>query len=118
MVVMHIICLLLVFFFRNPQMKKFPFVLSETRWTSGSNFLKEAAFAAHMEKSWPRCYFHHMDDCFIKMFSPRGVRVNSLQSGMLTLCFVFASQAYGAMFCETSAKEGTNIVEAVLHLAR
>ncbi|XP_008410566.1 ras and EF-hand domain-containing protein isoform X2 [Poecilia reticulata] len=28
------------------------------------------------------------------------------------------AQAYGAMFCETSAKEGTNIVEAVLHLAR
>ncbi|XP_054879979.1 ras and EF-hand domain-containing protein isoform X2 [Poeciliopsis prolifica] len=28
------------------------------------------------------------------------------------------AKAYGAMFCETSAKEGTNIVEAVLHLAR
>ncbi|XP_007566461.1 ras and EF-hand domain-containing protein isoform X2 [Poecilia formosa] len=28
------------------------------------------------------------------------------------------AQAYGAMFCETSAKEGANIVEAVLHLAR
>lgn len=27
-------------------------------------------------------------------------------------------QAYEALFCETSAKEGTNIVEAVLHLAR
>lgn len=27
-------------------------------------------------------------------------------------------QAYGALFCETSAKEGTNVVEAVLHLAR
>uniref|UniRef100_A0A3B5MRT4 RAS and EF-hand domain containing 2 n=1 Tax=Xiphophorus couchianus TaxID=32473 RepID=A0A3B5MRT4_9TELE len=27
------------------------------------------------------------------------------------------AKAYGAMFCETSAKEGTNIVEAVLHLA-
>ncbi|XP_051917410.1 ras and EF-hand domain-containing protein [Hippocampus zosterae] len=26
--------------------------------------------------------------------------------------------AYGALFCETSAKEGTNVVEAVLHLAR
>lgn len=30
----------------------------------------------------------------------------------------FAPQAYGALFCETSAKDGTNIVEAVLHLAR
>lgn len=28
------------------------------------------------------------------------------------------AKAYGALFCETSAKEGTNIVEAVLHLAR
>ncbi|XP_043981008.1 ras and EF-hand domain-containing protein isoform X2 [Gambusia affinis] len=28
------------------------------------------------------------------------------------------AKAYGAMFCETSAKEGTNIVETVLHLAR
>ncbi|KAM4708009.1 ras and EF-hand domain-containing protein [Discoglossus pictus] len=28
------------------------------------------------------------------------------------------SMTYGALFCETSAKEGSNIVEAVLHLAR
>ncbi|XP_072551494.1 ras and EF-hand domain-containing protein isoform X2 [Salminus brasiliensis] len=28
------------------------------------------------------------------------------------------AMAYNALFCETSAKEGTNIVEAVLHLAR
>ncbi|KAJ3596441.1 hypothetical protein NHX12_002848 [Muraenolepis orangiensis] len=28
------------------------------------------------------------------------------------------ASAYGALFCETSAKEGTNVVEAVLHLAR
>ncbi|KAG2470815.1 ras and EF-hand domain-containing protein isoform X1 [Polypterus senegalus] len=28
------------------------------------------------------------------------------------------AMAYGALFCETSAKEGTNVVEAVLHLAR
>lgn len=27
-------------------------------------------------------------------------------------------QIYEALFCETSAKEGTNVVEAVLHLAR
>ncbi|XP_034032422.1 ras and EF-hand domain-containing protein [Thalassophryne amazonica] len=39
-------------------------------------------------------------------------------------CFVSTAdgeklaKAYGALFCETSAKEGTNIVEAVLHLAR
>ncbi|NWY04918.1 RASEF protein, partial [Nothoprocta ornata] len=28
------------------------------------------------------------------------------------------SQAHSALFCETSAKDGTNVVEAVLHLAR
>ncbi|XP_015199262.1 ras and EF-hand domain-containing protein isoform X2 [Lepisosteus oculatus] len=28
------------------------------------------------------------------------------------------AMAYNALFCETSAKEGTNVVEAVLHLAR
>ncbi|XP_040893459.1 ras and EF-hand domain-containing protein isoform X2 [Toxotes jaculatrix] len=28
------------------------------------------------------------------------------------------AKAYGALFCETSAKEGSNVVEAVLHLAR
>ncbi|XP_047207613.1 ras and EF-hand domain-containing protein isoform X3 [Girardinichthys multiradiatus] len=28
------------------------------------------------------------------------------------------ARLYGALFCETSAKEGTNIAEAVLHLAR
>ncbi|KAG8455281.1 hypothetical protein GDO86_001469 [Hymenochirus boettgeri] len=28
------------------------------------------------------------------------------------------ARTYGALFCETSAKEGSNIVEAVLHLAR
>lgn len=32
--------------------------------------------------------------------------------------FTLRLQAYGALFCETSAKEGTNVVEAVLHLAR
>ncbi|KAG7523541.1 ras and EF-hand domain-containing protein-like [Solea senegalensis] len=28
------------------------------------------------------------------------------------------AKEYGALFCETSAKDGTNVVEAVLHLAR
>lgn len=27
-------------------------------------------------------------------------------------------QAHNCLFCETSAKDGTNVVEAVLHLAR
>ncbi|KAM4675776.1 ras and EF-hand domain-containing protein-like [Discoglossus pictus] len=28
------------------------------------------------------------------------------------------AMAYGSLFCETSAKDGTNVIEAVLHLAR
>ncbi|XP_028306947.1 ras and EF-hand domain-containing protein isoform X2 [Gouania willdenowi] len=42
---------------------------------------------------------------------PQGRCVSSLDGERL-------AKAYGALFCETSAKEGTNIVEAVLHLAR
>lgn len=41
---------------------------------------------------------------------------NHLRSVSLTFCFY--SQTYNALFCETSAKDGSNIVEAVLHLAR
>lgn len=28
------------------------------------------------------------------------------------------AMTYGALFCETSAKDGSNVLEAVLHLAR
>lgn len=35
----------------------------------------------------------------------------------LIVCISFL-QTYGALFCETSAKDGSNVVEAVLHLAR
>lgn len=37
---------------------------------------------------------------------------------LVGLTFYFYSQTYNALFCETSAKDGSNIVEAVLHLAR
>lgn len=30
----------------------------------------------------------------------------------------FTQQTYNTLFCETSAKDGCNILEAVLHLAR
>lgn len=49
-----------------------------------------------------------------KMFVLHDVRVNQVKSEVVMLCL----QVYGALFCETSAREGTNIVEAVLHLAR
>lgn len=31
---------------------------------------------------------------------------------------LLSPQAHSCLFCETSAKDGTNVVEAVLHLAR
>lgn len=31
---------------------------------------------------------------------------------------VYPPQTYNTLFCETSAKDGSNILEAVLHLAR
>ncbi|XP_075894044.1 ras and EF-hand domain-containing protein isoform X2 [Nelusetta ayraudi] len=42
---------------------------------------------------------------------PEGTCVSSLHGEKL-------AKTYGALFCETSAKDGTNVVEAVLHLAR
>lgn len=44
------------------------------------------------------------------------VRCETFQISWLS--FYFYSQTYNALFCETSAKDGSNIVEAVLHLAR
>lgn len=37
---------------------------------------------------------------------------------MLCLVLVFPQQTYNTLFCETSAKDGSNTLEAVLHLAR
>lgn len=53
---------------------------------------------------------------FRKQFVIKCTHGNRLRSVNLT--FYFYSQTYNALFCETSAKDGSNIVEAVLHLAR
>lgn len=37
---------------------------------------------------------------------------------VLYLMCVFPRQTYNTLFCETSAKDGSNTLEAVLHLAR
>lgn len=39
-------------------------------------------------------------------------------SGIPTSMGEKLAMAYSSLFCETSAKDGTNVVEAVLHLAR
>lgn len=41
-----------------------------------------------------------------------------LSSNLFMLCFVHVQQTYNTLFCETSAKDGSNTLEAVLHLAR
>lgn len=90
------------------------------------------------EDSIPMCVVGNKVD--LREQRPEGSCVSTLQGEKLakvccdfhsegkslreTLCqidgavFVLRPQAYGALFCETSAKDGTNIVEAVLHLAR
>ncbi|MGH0156710.1 UNVERIFIED_CONTAM: hypothetical protein FKN15_067323 [Acipenser sinensis] len=46
-------------------------------------------------------------------------RRNSLTSVSTRKCIsAISPQAYNALFCETSAKDGSNVIEAVLHLAR
>uniref|UniRef100_A0A3B3QBH9 RAS and EF-hand domain containing 2 n=1 Tax=Paramormyrops kingsleyae TaxID=1676925 RepID=A0A3B3QBH9_9TELE len=47
----------------------------------------------------------------LRVEQPAGASVSRVNGEKLAM-------AYSALFCETSAKEGTNVVEAVLHLAR
>ncbi|XP_069622248.1 ras and EF-hand domain-containing protein-like isoform X1 [Ranitomeya imitator] len=46
------------------------------------------------------------------------LRTEGTQSGIPTSMGEKLAMAYSSLFCETSAKDGTNVVEAVLHLAR
>ncbi|CAN9499286.1 unnamed protein product [Ophioblennius macclurei] len=61
------------------------------------------------EEKIPMCVIGNKVD--LREELPEGRCVSSLQGEKL-------AKIYGALFCETSAKEGTNVVEAVLHLAR
>ncbi|KAM9808373.1 ras and EF-hand domain-containing protein [Neosynchiropus ocellatus] len=81
--------------------------------TSESSFLNVRAWADEIQD----CTQDEISMCVIgnkvdlKESSPDGSCVSSLLGEKL-------AKEYGALFCETSAKEGTNVVEAVLHLAR
>ncbi|XP_068170286.1 ras and EF-hand domain-containing protein [Antennarius striatus] len=81
--------------------------------TSESSFLNVRAWVDEIqdtaEEKIPMCVIGNKVD--LREERPEGSCVSSLHGERL-------AQAYGALFCETSAKEGTNVVEAVLHLAR
>ncbi|KAI3371327.1 hypothetical protein L3Q82_023947 [Scortum barcoo] len=81
--------------------------------TSESSFLNVRAWVDQIQDSTdekiPMCVIGNKVD--LREQLPEGSCVSSLHGEKL-------AKAYGALFCETSAKEGTNIVEAVLHLAR
>uniref|UniRef100_A0A3Q1AQB5 EF-hand domain-containing protein n=1 Tax=Amphiprion ocellaris TaxID=80972 RepID=A0A3Q1AQB5_AMPOC len=81
--------------------------------SSESSFLNVRAWVDQIQDSTdekiPMCVIGNKVD--LREQLPEGSCVSSLHGEKL-------AKAYGALFCETSAKEGTNVVEAVLHLAR
>ncbi|XP_075946010.1 ras and EF-hand domain-containing protein [Anarhichas minor] len=81
--------------------------------TSESSFLNVRAWVDQIRDSTdekiPMCVIGNKVD--LREQLPEGSCVSSLHGEKL-------AKAYGALFCETSAKEGTNVVETVLHLAR
>ncbi|XP_031603253.1 ras and EF-hand domain-containing protein isoform X2 [Oreochromis aureus] len=81
--------------------------------TSESSFLNVRAWVDQIQESAeekiPMCVIGNKVD--LRGELPEGSCVSSLHGEKL-------AKTYGALFCETSAKEGTNITEAVLHLAR
>ncbi|XP_078478015.1 ras and EF-hand domain-containing protein-like [Lampetra planeri] len=81
--------------------------------TSESSFLNVRAWVDQIqdaaEEKIPMCVIGNKVD--LREQLPEGRCVSRSHGEKL-------AKAYGALFCETSAKEGTNIVEAVLHLAR
>ncbi|XP_039989311.1 ras and EF-hand domain-containing protein [Xiphias gladius] len=81
--------------------------------SSESSFLNVRAWVDQIQDSTnekiPMCVIGNKVDLRDQL--AEGLCVSSLHGEKL-------AKAYGALFCETSAKEGTNVVEAVLHLAR
>ncbi|XP_042352289.1 ras and EF-hand domain-containing protein [Plectropomus leopardus] len=81
--------------------------------TSESSFLNVRAWVDQIQDSTeekiPMCVIGNKVD--LREQLPERSCVSSLHGEKL-------AKAYGALFCETSAKEGTNVVETVLHLAR
>ncbi|XP_054475464.1 ras and EF-hand domain-containing protein isoform X2 [Anoplopoma fimbria] len=81
--------------------------------TSESSFLNVREWVDQIQDSTeekiPMCVIGNKVD--LREQLPEGSCVSSSHGEKL-------AKAYGALFCETSAKEGTNVVETVLHLAR
>ncbi|XP_036417520.1 ras and EF-hand domain-containing protein [Colossoma macropomum] len=81
--------------------------------TSESSFLNVREWMEQIQESTdgsiPLCVIGNKVD--MRAERPEGSCVSSAQGEKLAM-------TYNALFCETSAKEGTNVVEAVLHLAR
>ncbi|ROL43215.1 Ras and EF-hand domain-containing protein [Anabarilius grahami] len=81
--------------------------------TSESSFLNVREWVEQIRESTdediPMCVIGNKVD--LRAERPKGSCVSSFHGEKLAM-------AYNAMFCEASAKEGTNVVEAVLHLAR
>ncbi|KAM6961201.1 ras and EF-hand domain-containing protein [Aplochiton taeniatus] len=81
--------------------------------TSESSFLNVRAWVDQIQESTeepiPMCVIGNKVD--LREERPEESCVSTAHGERLAM-------AYSALFCETSAKEGTNVVEAVLHLAR
>ncbi|KAG5839647.1 ras and EF-hand domain-containing protein isoform X1 [Anguilla anguilla] len=81
--------------------------------TSETSFLSVREWMNHIQDSTderlPTCLIGNKAD--LRAALPEGGCVSAADGEKL-------AKTYNALFCETSAKEGTNVVEAVLHLAR
>ncbi|KAL0968306.1 hypothetical protein UPYG_G00265110 [Umbra pygmaea] len=81
--------------------------------TSESSFLNVREWMEQIQESTderlPMCVIGNKVD--LREERPEGSCVSTVDGERL-------ARTYNALFCETSAKEGTNVVEAVLHLAR
>ncbi|XP_034089518.1 ras and EF-hand domain-containing protein [Gymnodraco acuticeps] len=81
--------------------------------TSESSFLNVREWVDQIQDSTeekiPMCVIGNKVD--LREQLPEGSCVSTIHGEKL-------AKTYGALFCETSAKEGTNVVETVLHLAR
>ncbi|XP_067275047.1 ras and EF-hand domain-containing protein [Pseudorasbora parva] len=81
--------------------------------TSESSFLNVREWVEQIQESTdkdiPMCIIGNKVD--LRTERPEGSCVSSFHGEKLAM-------TYNALFCEASAKEGTNVIEAVLHLAR
>ncbi|XP_030045504.1 ras and EF-hand domain-containing protein [Microcaecilia unicolor] len=82
-------------------------VTSESSFLNVREWMEEIKNSA--EKSIPLMVIGNKIDRRAELPDSRGIHTSHGEK---------LAMAYNALFCETSAKDGTNVVEAVLHLAR